>query len=672
MEAELKRLYYDPRTGFGSALHLYRSAKKAKVEGVRMKDCIEFIRRQETAQIHKGANEKQEKRQFHIESKRGYWQCDHAFMKHKKTNNGYKAIFVAVDIGSRYVYARAMKNIRETAVIETFEHFLKTVKPKNIKGIVNDKGTEFISKPLKEWLKNHDIEQRTLHPTYHYYSNAIVERFNGVLKQKLSKYMTSHGTKKWIDALDDIVYNNNRSIHSTTKQRPKDMLKSPLKQLIFRLKTINSNHNLRVKKSFVLNKIGKGSKIRIKRIPKDHFDKSYKKFNKKEHEVEAIVNGGVMVKVKGEDRALRPFEILPVGKEVEKNPLKRKVKSHDGKKRVRRIRNDALIRELQKKRKTPHQQDYTNRGVEFEINGETAQGKVIRMGGYGRGMFVEFIQNNKRYESRVMESEVVAWLENTPRLKIIKQKRTVERKEVEADDEDTLEELKYVNSQSLLAVKTDSDEKFWLAKPIGKARRAKKGDEQRSDGVVKTGKWFVISKWYDEIESIPLAYYLTKGYNYVDISSVYEVAGLDFGKVDKRQNKFTLLARDRDRILEAIEDDKTPGGILVPPKVVEQKVVEPEPRRLEGVAVDEAKRDAKEAQERDRIANASAKPKLKLKPKLRPPPTAGVLGSIQIQPPRQMVAEPKLNSSVAKRRPDRRRSGHGQRVKSALENLQNT
>ena len=84
MEAELKRLYYDPRTGFGSALHLYRSAKKAKVEGVRMKDCIEFIRRQETAQIHKGANEKQEKRQFHIESKRGYWQCDHAFMKQKK------------------------------------------------------------------------------------------------------------------------------------------------------------------------------------------------------------------------------------------------------------------------------------------------------------------------------------------------------------------------------------------------------------------------------------------------------------------------------------------------------------------------------------------------------------------------------------------------------------
>ncbi len=85
---------------------------------------------------------------------------------------------------------------------------------------------------------------------------------------KLAKYMTSHDTKKWIDALDDIVYNNNRSIHSTMGERPKDMLKNPLKQLIFRLKTINSNHNLRAQKNFVMNKIAVGSTIRIKRIPK--------------------------------------------------------------------------------------------------------------------------------------------------------------------------------------------------------------------------------------------------------------------------------------------------------------------------------------------------------------------------------------------------------------------
>ena len=74
MNEELKRLYYDPKTGFGSATHLFRATKKAKVAGVPMKHCVEFINRQETAQVHKGTNEKQEKRQFDIDSKRGVWQ----------------------------------------------------------------------------------------------------------------------------------------------------------------------------------------------------------------------------------------------------------------------------------------------------------------------------------------------------------------------------------------------------------------------------------------------------------------------------------------------------------------------------------------------------------------------------------------------------------------------
>ena len=550
MNEELKRLYYDPKTGFGSAAHLFRAAKKSKVAEVTMKHCVDFIARQETAQVHKGTNEKQEKRQFHIESKRGYWQCDHCFMKHTKANNGYKAIFVAVDIGSRYVYARAMKNIRETAVIETFEDFLKTVKPKNVRGIVNDQGNEFISHSLRNWLKDHNIEQRTLHPTYHYYSNAIVERFNGVLKQKLAKYKTSHGTKKWVDALDDIVYNNNRSLHSTTKQRPKDMLKSPLKQLIFRLKTINSNHNLRAKKNFVLNKIEKGSTIRIKRIPKDHFDKSYKKYNKKEHEVEAIVNGGVMVKVKGESRPLRPFEILPVGM-VEKNPLKLKVKATEGTKRakVKRIRNDALIRELKKQREKPKREDQTNRGVAFEVKGERVEGRVVRMSDNNDGgMFVEYILKNKRYGER-MTVDDVTFLEHAPKLNITTTKRVIVRREAEVDDDDTKEQVEYINSQKVLAVKTEHEDKFWLAKNVGKVRRAVVEDEQRSGGTVKAGKWIITGKWYENT-GIPRTYYLSKGNNYISISSVYIVKDLNFETTDRKANKFTLSVRDRNRILK--------------------------------------------------------------------------------------------------------------------------
>ena len=219
------------------------------------------------------------------------------------------------------------------------------------------------------------------------------------------------------------------------------MLKSPLKQLIFRLKTINKNHNLRAQKNFVLNKIQKGSKIRIKRIPKDHFDKSYKKYNKKEHEVEAIVNGGVMVKVKGESRPIRPFEILPVG-EVEKNPDKVKgkvIRKGTKSAKVKRIRNDALIRDLKKQREKPAQKDQTGRGVAFEIKGESIEGRVVRMSDHNNGgMSVEYIMNNKRYEER-MTLKDVTFLETAPKLNITKTRRVVVRRETEIDDDDTKE-----------------------------------------------------------------------------------------------------------------------------------------------------------------------------------------------------------------------------------------
>ena len=555
MNEDLKRLYYNPKTGFGSAAHLLLSARKARVAGVTMKHCVEFISRQETAQVYKGANMKQEKRQFKIESKRGYWQCDHCFMKHSKTNNGYKAIFVAVDIGSRYVYARAMKNLREAAVIETFEAFLKTVKRKNVKGIVNDQGSEFISNSLRNWFNDNNISQRTLHPTYHYYSNSIVERFNGVLKMKLAKYMTSHGTKKWVDALDDIVYNNNRSVHSAMGERPKDMLKSPLKQLIFRLKSINSNHNLRAEKNFVMNKIEPGSTIRIKRIPRNHFDKSFKKYNKRLHQVEGFVNGNVMVKVSGEDRPLRPFEILPVvGKKVETNPFKSKAlttKSDTKSTKVRRIRNDALIRELKKQREKPKVKDETGRGVEFKgIDGERMEGKVARMADHNDGgMFVEYILNNKKYEERMTLADVT-FLATAPKLVINKTKRTIVRREVEEADDDTKELVEFINSQKLLAVKTDHDDKFWLAKPVGQVRRAVVEDERRSNGTLKAGNWFITAKWYENT-GVPRTYYLSKGNNYISVGSVYIVDDMKFETGDRKANKFTLSVRDRNRILKA-------------------------------------------------------------------------------------------------------------------------
>ena len=41
----------------------------------------------------------------------------------------------------------------------------------------------------------------------------VVERFNRTFKSKMYKYFTANNTKIWIDIIDDLLYNYNKSYH---------------------------------------------------------------------------------------------------------------------------------------------------------------------------------------------------------------------------------------------------------------------------------------------------------------------------------------------------------------------------------------------------------------------------------------------------------------------------
>jgi uncharacterized protein (DUF342 family) len=58
---------------------------------------------------------------------------------------------------------------------------------------------------------------------YHNFSDkkcAIVERFNRTLMSKLSKYMHSKNTKRYVDVLQDLVDSYNHSYHRTIGTKP--------------------------------------------------------------------------------------------------------------------------------------------------------------------------------------------------------------------------------------------------------------------------------------------------------------------------------------------------------------------------------------------------------------------------------------------------------------------
>ena len=47
----------------------------------------------------------------------------------------------------------------------------------------------------------------------HGHKLRIINRFHSTLKEKLTQYFTDNDTVKWIDAINDIIYNYNHSVN---------------------------------------------------------------------------------------------------------------------------------------------------------------------------------------------------------------------------------------------------------------------------------------------------------------------------------------------------------------------------------------------------------------------------------------------------------------------------
>ena len=97
---------------------------------------------------------------------------------------------------------------------------------------------------------------------------SIVERFNRTLKTKMWKYFTQVGNKKWINIVDDLVYNYNNTYHRSIKMTPIEGSKKENETKVFK------NLYPEQDKTNLVNRFKVGDKVRISKY-KGTFDKGY-------------------------------------------------------------------------------------------------------------------------------------------------------------------------------------------------------------------------------------------------------------------------------------------------------------------------------------------------------------------------------------------------------------
>lgn len=272
----LKEIYYDPKTGFNSATDLYEKAIKKDVR-ISMNDVKRFLKQQKNYQI----TSKQRNQPYHkIVCNDDTYFIDITFFQNPKANSGFIGLFTIIECTSRYAYAYGIKTKTTKEYISIFEHFLKKINGK-INIVISD-NEFFNNNAFKKLLEERGIIHIVEDPYKHSKLN-LLNRFHLTLKNKLEKYFIANDTDRWIDVIDDIIYNYNNTKHSTLGTTPA---------------IVNSNNELKeairnklraqgMEANELKNQYEVGDRVRHK-LTKNMFEKNYSKYSESVYVIDKI------------------------------------------------------------------------------------------------------------------------------------------------------------------------------------------------------------------------------------------------------------------------------------------------------------------------------------------------------------------------------------------------
>ena len=338
MNSILKKSFYDTSLGFSSADKLYRRLKPSHPQ-LTLKEVKEFVKKQYTSQVNAPIRKQKQFNSIIAFHPKECYQMDMMIYDRYAYHN-YKYILVVVDVYSRYAQARALTSREMPKVM------------KHIKDIMDEMGipenincdNEFNNNEFNKYAQDNKITMHYSQPEQ-LYKNAIVERLNYTISNRLMKWRTGSGRYDWNKVLPEIMDNYNTDYHSTIKTTPYD---------VFFGNDVNHQVINRVTATFKV-----GDRVRL-RIEKKVFGKSdVVKFSKAIHLINKI-KGDKFYLTNTETQTelktyVKPAQIKAVGdiqyidqKETEHEPIHQAIQKERKKTRVLNKEGIAKVPELRR------------------------------------------------------------------------------------------------------------------------------------------------------------------------------------------------------------------------------------------------------------------------------------------------------------------------------------
>ena len=171
----LSRVYVSPKhaISFSSLDKLYLMAKNQFPSATR-KEMQKWAENNLSYSLHKPFRRTFKQNKVYAPEIDSLWEADLAFVQEAvKGNDGVNYLLIVIDVLSKYVWVRMMKNKTARSLLEVFDSILsKGRKPEKLR---TDKGTEYVNESFQQYLKKKNI---------HFYTAnnepkvSVVERVN--------------------------------------------------------------------------------------------------------------------------------------------------------------------------------------------------------------------------------------------------------------------------------------------------------------------------------------------------------------------------------------------------------------------------------------------------------------------------------------------------------------
>jgi len=210
---ELKKLYYNPKTGLSNSKKFYLTARENGLTFTH-KQINDFVKKQNVDQVFKTVKRPKYFSTITVDGIRSEFQID-IIVYDRYEYHKYRYIFVIVDIHSRYACARAMTNRENPTIMENMINMFEVMGiPKAISC-----DNEFDTLEFRKYCLKHDIQTIYSEP-YDTLKNSIVERLNRTLAGYIKKLRIGSKVYDWPKHLPEIMDNYNHSYHRTIRNTP--------------------------------------------------------------------------------------------------------------------------------------------------------------------------------------------------------------------------------------------------------------------------------------------------------------------------------------------------------------------------------------------------------------------------------------------------------------------